>query len=214
MWETNIKIGMVQVYNRIIITLHGAIISVSPRVIKGLVSNSYMPSRSNHLLDFYQKMQKPQPAKSSSSLKNLLKAYMAKNNATPRNLENQMGQLANELRNRPQGALPSDTENPRNTSKEQCKIVTLRSGKELEIRVVEAKGEPVVVHNQKKVQPEVETPIVQIPVPVTPTEPELQQSSPEESTPTVNAKPTLLLKICHIKVKTPSPSYPQRFQKQ
>ncbi|XP_062075231.1 uncharacterized protein LOC133779264 [Humulus lupulus] len=47
-------------------------------------------------------------------------------------LENQVGQLANELRNRPHGTLPSDTENPRNGSNEHCKAVTLRSGKELE----------------------------------------------------------------------------------
>ncbi|XP_062080623.1 uncharacterized protein LOC133785396 [Humulus lupulus] len=65
---------------------------------------------------------------------------MAKNDAviqsqaaSLRNLETQLGQLANELRNRPQGTLPNDTENPRNDGKEHCKAVTLRSGKNLEL---------------------------------------------------------------------------------
>ncbi|XP_062094308.1 uncharacterized protein LOC133800365 [Humulus lupulus] len=65
---------------------------------------------------------------------------MAKNDAviqsqatSLRNLETQLGQLANELRNRPQGTLPSDTENPRKDGKEHCKAVTLRSGKNVEL---------------------------------------------------------------------------------
>ena len=46
-----------------------------------------------------------------------------------RNLEVQVGQLANMLNGRQQGNLPSTTEvNP----KEQCKAITLRSGRELE----------------------------------------------------------------------------------
>ncbi|XP_062118829.1 uncharacterized protein LOC133832508 [Humulus lupulus] len=75
----------------------------------------------------------------SSSLENMLKEYIVKNEAmiqsqvgSLRNLENQVGQLANELRNIPHGTLPSDTENPRNVGKEHCKAVTLRSGEELE----------------------------------------------------------------------------------
>ena len=40
-----------------------------------------------------------------------------------------MGQLANQLAERPQGSLPSNTEV---NSKEQCKAVSLRSGRELE----------------------------------------------------------------------------------
>ena len=46
-------------------------------------------------------------------------------------LENQIGQIANALLNRPQGTLPSDTEaNPgKREAKEHVKAVTLRSGK-------------------------------------------------------------------------------------
>ena len=48
-----------------------------------------------------------------------------------KNLENQMGQIALALNNRPQGTLPSDTErNPKGTH-EQCQAVMLRSEKHL-----------------------------------------------------------------------------------
>ena len=46
-----------------------------------------------------------------------------------KNLETQMGQLANKLKNQQKGNFPSDTEqNPR----DHCKAITLRSGKEVE----------------------------------------------------------------------------------
>lgn len=49
-----------------------------------------------------------------------------------RNLENQMGQLANGINNQPQGTLPSDTEiNPKREGKEHCNAIALRSEKEL-----------------------------------------------------------------------------------
>ena len=49
--------------------------------------------------------------------------------ASLRNLENQVGQLANNLSRRPQGGLPSNTEkNPR----EKVNAVTLRNGKKLD----------------------------------------------------------------------------------
>ncbi|XP_024023166.1 uncharacterized protein LOC112092119 [Morus notabilis] len=89
----------------------------------------------------------PQPAQpmriqageNSNSLENLLKEYIMKNeakmqsqDATLRSLETQIGQLANALTNRPQGTLPSNTENPRQEGKEHCKAILLRSGKALE----------------------------------------------------------------------------------
>ncbi len=39
-----------------------------------------------------------------------------------------MGQLANELKNRPMGTLPNDTEISKRDGKEHCKSITLRSG--------------------------------------------------------------------------------------
>ncbi|XP_060961982.1 uncharacterized protein LOC133032150 [Cannabis sativa] len=81
----------------------------------------------------------------TSSLESLMRDYMAKNDAviqsqaaSLRNLEVQLGQLANDLKNRPQGTLPSDTENPRREGKEHCKAVTLRSGKIIESNVAAA----------------------------------------------------------------------------
>ena len=64
--------------------------------------------------------------------------------ASLRNLENQVGQLANNLSRRPQGGLPSNTEkNPR----EEVNAVILRNGKELE----EVEKEPRKVEKGKKV---------------------------------------------------------------
>ena len=48
-----------------------------------------------------------------------------------RNLENQVGQLANALSSRQNGALPSNTEVPQRDGKEHCKVIQLRSGKEI-----------------------------------------------------------------------------------
>ena len=81
--------------------------------------------------------------KRRSDLEDLIRSYITSNEqkwtkqevsnknmeASLRNLENQVGQLANNLSRRPQGGLPSNTEkNPR----EEVNAVTLRSGKELE----------------------------------------------------------------------------------
>lgn len=81
-----------------------------------------------------------------------------------------MGQLANELRNQPQGTLLSDTVMPR-PKKEQVKAVTLRSGNLIKGTTHELKGdvEPSSSHigakndaldveksEEKKIMPDVE----------------------------------------------------------
>ena len=48
-----------------------------------------------------------------------------------RNLKNQVGQLANALSSRQSGSLPSNTEVPQRDGKEHCKVIQLRSGKEI-----------------------------------------------------------------------------------
>ncbi|KAJ9565332.1 hypothetical protein OSB04_001298 [Centaurea solstitialis] len=53
--------------------------------------------------------------------------FMNQTNATLRGLETQISQLANEVKGRQPGTLPSDTENPRNGQKEFVKAVALRS---------------------------------------------------------------------------------------
>ena len=58
-----------------------------------------------------------------------------------RNLEVQMGQMANLLTERQQGSLPSNSEvNPRREGNEHVKAVMLRSGRELAIQ-----GQPPVI---------------------------------------------------------------------
>ncbi|XP_062119801.1 uncharacterized protein LOC133834258 [Humulus lupulus] len=103
--------------------------------------------------------QRPQHIVQSNSLEGMLKDYMMKMDAliqsqaaSMRNLENQVGQLSIELRNRPRGALPSYTENLRDVGKEQCKAITLRSGKELESSKKNSghEDEPSSIQNHRK----------------------------------------------------------------
>ncbi|XP_024990704.1 uncharacterized protein LOC112524991 [Cynara cardunculus var. scolymus] len=63
----------------------------------------------------------------NGSLESLLKGFINQTNATLRSFETQLGQFAMDLKNRPQGNLPSDMEIP----KEHVKVVTLRSDKDL-----------------------------------------------------------------------------------
>jgi hypothetical protein len=94
---------------------------------------SYPPGFQN------QQHQPPQQPDKLSQLEDIISRMATQFDATTknqsaqiRNLENQLGQIANALSNRPQGSLPSDTEkNPRNDGNEHCKAITLRSGKEL-----------------------------------------------------------------------------------
>ena len=74
-----------------------------------------------------------------------------------------MGQLATKLRNRPQGALPSDTENPRNLGKEHYKALTLRSGKTLEPNTIEVEKEQADAQELEEVQPSIEILVSQEP---------------------------------------------------
>ncbi|KAL1811413.1 hypothetical protein ACET3Z_021478 [Daucus carota] len=71
-------------------------------------------------------------------------------------LENQIGQIANALINRPQGTLPSDTEaNPgKKEVKEQVQAVTLRSGK------VTKDKESSIERNKEESEQQVETPVL------------------------------------------------------
>ncbi|KAL5580017.1 hypothetical protein UlMin_012459 [Ulmus minor] len=100
----------------------------------GQGSNS-APQRPQYPLGF-QQQQKPQTSEFPSSMESLLKEYMARNDAviqsqaaSLRNLENQVGQLANELKNRPPGTLPSNTESPKRDGKEHSENSGENSGK-------------------------------------------------------------------------------------
>ncbi|KAA3465559.1 hypothetical protein EPI10_000713 [Gossypium australe] len=77
-----------------------------------------MQHRSNQPLGFNQQVQKPPQVEPSNNLENLLKAYITRNDAliqgqstTLENLENQVGQLADEFRNKPQGVVLSNIRN-------------------------------------------------------------------------------------------------------
>ncbi|KAJ9535750.1 hypothetical protein OSB04_un001096 [Centaurea solstitialis] len=61
----------------------------------------------------------------------MMKGFISQTQASIKNLETQVGQMALEIRNRSAGSLPSDTEIPQRPGKEQVKAVTLRNGKDL-----------------------------------------------------------------------------------
>jgi hypothetical protein len=94
------------------------------------MKNPAMPSSSEHMKE------KSKLEEAMTQLANNTSRFMTETNtnlqnqaASIQNLEVQVGQLANMLTGRQQGNLPSTTEiNP----KEQCKAITLRSGKEVE----------------------------------------------------------------------------------
>ncbi|KAM6575407.1 hypothetical protein CsatA_023734 [Cannabis sativa] len=137
----------------------------------------------------------------TSSLESLMRDYMAKNDAviqsqaaSLRNLEVQLGQLANDLKNRPQGTLPSDTENPRRDGKEHCKAVTLRSGKIIESNVAATGSkEPSSIQKEGEMKKKPATSAAEIPPVVTASS---QHSAAEKS------------------LQKPPLPFPQRFKKQ
>ena len=61
-----------------------------------------------------------------------------------------MGHLANALSSRPQGSLPSDTENPKQDGKGHCKAIIFRNGREIEqpIAMTNHKKEPSSIHGE------------------------------------------------------------------
>ncbi|KAM6551726.1 hypothetical protein CsatB_001534 [Cannabis sativa] len=137
----------------------------------------------------------------TSSLESLMRDYMAKNDAviqsqaaSLRNLEVQLGQLANDLKNRPQGTLPSDTENPRRDGKKHCKAVTLRSGKIIESNVAATGSkEPSSIQKEGEMKKKPATSAAEIPPVVTASS---QHSAAEKS------------------LQKPPLPFPQRFKKQ
>lgn len=55
--------------------------------------------------------------------------------ATLKNLENHKGQIASTFSGHPHGSFPNDTEsNPKRVGREHCNVVTLRSGKQVELK--------------------------------------------------------------------------------
>ncbi|XP_038891676.1 uncharacterized protein LOC120081070 [Benincasa hispida] len=100
---------------------------------------AFQPTHQPHQQSFNRE---GQTSSSGSPLENLLKEYIAQNDAllksqasSIRNLEIQVAQIASELKNRQPGVLPSNTETPgNNNGKEKCHMVTLQNGKALEER--------------------------------------------------------------------------------
>ncbi|KAJ9538092.1 hypothetical protein OSB04_030825 [Centaurea solstitialis] len=111
--------------------------------------NAHTPSghspQNFHQRQSPQNFQQRQPPalEAPPSLESVLKGFMNQTQASMRNFETQLGQLATEVKNRPQGSLPSDTEHPNREGKEQVKMISLRSADNLYDVVIES--EPTLV---------------------------------------------------------------------
>ncbi|KAJ9547052.1 hypothetical protein OSB04_019595 [Centaurea solstitialis] len=111
--------------------------------------------------------------------------FMNQTNETLRGLETQMSQLANEvseLKGRQPGTLPSNTENPRNGSKEFVKAVTLRSSDGLvDIPITQSEEEITHAFDKNKFPtlfPPTKVTPSESDVPSTPTTPPRASSTP------------------------------------
>ena len=173
--------------------------------------SSSTPNRPQHPPGFPPQA-RTQPVEQSSSMESLLKEYMAKNDAiiqnqasmiqsqaaSLRSLENQLGQLANALNTRPQGSLPSDTENPRREGKEQCKAISLRSGKELE--------QPEVKPRQQREHSSIQE--------TKEKEEEVEELKKQNNATDRNAAASLQQSCTEQQNSRPPPPFPQRLHKQ
>lgn len=113
-----------------------------------------------------------------------------------RNLENQVGQLANALSTRPSGMLPSTIERPQREGKEHSKAITLRSGSTL--------GSPEAKRRTKQ-----DSNLVQEEVEKDQQDDVEGETSAEKSKADTTVPPQQLLQQ-----HRPPPPFPQRFQKQ
>ncbi|XP_062119374.1 uncharacterized protein LOC133833134 [Humulus lupulus] len=124
----------------------------------------------------------------SNAQSDVLNQFMAETRSSIRNLETQMGQLATLMANRAQGNLPSTTEvNP----KENCKAITLRSGKNYEGPSEKQSVEEVGQDQQAQAQKEKKH----------------SEKKATEGIPTKKASPPISIEH---DIKTP---YPQRLRK-
>ncbi|KAJ9546995.1 hypothetical protein OSB04_019538 [Centaurea solstitialis] len=119
--------------------------------------------------------QQSQQSEMPPSLDAMLKSFICQTNqvinhqnTALRTLETQIGQITLELRNKPVGTLPSDTELPKNQTKEHVKAMTLRDGKNL---VDPIPKEPKVVSSTDLEKFTTIVPTIVIPTPKVP-EPE------------------------------------------
>ena len=95
-------------------------------------------------------------------LETLIKEYIAKNEVivqsqavSLRNLKNQVGQLATTINIGSQGSLPSNTEDLRREGKQHCKVINLRSGKNIDIPVEVTKKRVEFKSSQESLQDDI-----------------------------------------------------------
>ncbi|KAH9725220.1 hypothetical protein KPL70_007791 [Citrus sinensis] len=161
---------------------------------------------------FYQQNQEQRNINNNqlSSLEALIKEFIVKNEvvvqshaASLRNLKNQIGQLATALSNRPRGNLISNTEDPRRERKEHCKMINLRSGKDVDSLVGVPKIRVESTSIQREIFAENYDPAPGSEETITPIATDPSRAKEKQS-----AQPTAPQQFRH------SPPFPQRFQRQ
>ncbi|XP_061370003.1 uncharacterized protein LOC133312761 [Gastrolobium bilobum] len=173
------------------------------------------------------------PIAPPSSLEALLREYLVKNEtkqnsleavvqsipASLRNIESQLGHLANTMNTRPPRTLPSNTEEPRR-NKEECNMIELRNGRSVNqpeaVKEKDANSEPVqnsVVHDSPQGAAHSD------PLPIlvesdnqTPIDEPLRNISMEKSMPKGQATKSNV--ETPVAKNRPPPPFPQRLQKQ
>ncbi|XP_061358664.1 uncharacterized protein LOC133302863 [Gastrolobium bilobum] len=155
------------------------------------------------------------PIAPPSSLEALLREYLVKNEtkqnsleaviqsipASLRNIESQLGHLANTMNTRPPGTLPSNTEEPRR-NKEQCNMIELRNGRSNSVVHDSPQGAahsdtlPILVESDN--QTPIDEPLTNI---------SMEKSMPKGQATKSNVE-TPVVK------NRPPPPFPQRLQKQ
>lgn len=135
---------------------------------------------------------------------------------TLRNLENQIRQLATTLSNRLQGSLPSNIKDPRRERKEHCKVINLRSGKDVHILVGVPKRrmEFVSTQNDNPVEKEPQQPTFHSTDEINQASVETENNEPVMLEKDVAVLSTSIHSLAKVSQFRYLPLFPQRFQKQ
>ena len=81
------------------------------------------------------------------------KSTLQNQSASIRNLETQVGQIANMLNTKPQGALPSNIE-PIHKGKKHIKVITLRNGRQLDEPIEKSNIDAIGKNEGKLIDPQ------------------------------------------------------------
>ncbi|KAK8984702.1 hypothetical protein V6N11_020018 [Hibiscus sabdariffa] len=133
---------------------------------------------------------------------------MQNQEAALKSLENQVGQISQVLKSRPNGGFPSDTEVAKGTNHVRCKAISTRSGKVLETPPKRKQGEIIVTNS--KVTSDTDIP-AQADIPA---EVEEDHTDPPEAQTVAETPQPKNNRTNKLEEIRPPPPFPQRLKKQ